>query len=124
MPKTISTPELTGGGWSRAVLYLVTLAAAVWAGVAMSLGHESVGLAQAVVAVLAALTGGTATLNIAKAPDQHSIRASEVWGAISELGIAVKDLRADEKATPAPAQPDPVVIPPGLLPDRPFFDRD
>lgn len=94
-----STPQLTNGGWARVVLYVLTVLVALVAVLAPIIGFgEYTDVAQALAAILAVLSGGTATLNVPKAEDQN-INLREVGPAVLDLVREVQELR-QKAATP------------------------
>lgn len=90
----ISTPNLTGGGWVRGLIYVITVVAAITAGIATQQGWAIADLAQTVTLLLGGLTGTTATLNLQKAPDQYRPKITEIMPVLGELLEDVKDLRS------------------------------
>lgn len=90
----VKTPNLTGAGWLRGLIYVVTVVVAVIAGVATQQGWAFADLAQTVTLLLGGLTGTTATLNLQKAPDQHRPKITEIMPVLGELLEDVKDLRS------------------------------
>lgn len=93
MAKHTEMKNLTAGGWVRLALYVVLVLTSLFAILAPAFGLGGyVDTAYAVIAVLGALTGGTAALNIPNAADQK-VKPGEVMSSIRNLGSELHDLR-------------------------------
>lgn len=108
--------DLTTGGAVRLVVYVVGALIGLAALVATVLGYgELSALLATVAAGAAAITGGTATFNLEKAPDQKTpLDVRELLPALLQVASAVKDYRQDdtpEVTAPAPVAPQPDPIP-------------
>ena len=96
----VTTPNLTPGGWVRIALYVIAVLAGLAAVLAEPLGFGGLeDLLVSVSGVLLVATGGTAALNVQRAPDQQ-IDWRDLIAGVFDVKNNVELLRA-ESATPA-----------------------
>ena len=96
----VTTPNLTPGGWVRIALYVIAVLAGLAAVLAEPLGFGGLeDLLVSVSGVLLVATGGTAALNIQRAPDQQ-IDWRDLIAGVFDVKNNVELLR-QESATPA-----------------------
>lgn len=96
---------LTTGGTIRLVIYVLSALIGLAALILPIVGFPALGaLLGTVSGAAAAITGGTATYNLPKAPDQHGVDLAAVLPAIMALVEGVRDYTPD-KPTDAPVEP-------------------
>lgn len=124
-------PDLTPGGWVRAILYGIGVLLGLAATLSEPFGFPEYKMVLAETsALLIVLTGGTAILNLGKAEDQQ-IRVREIIPHVRGIWDAVTDMQENEprrvaeeveRRLPAPS-PDPSPAPsPGREEESPADD--
>ena len=108
---------LTTGGTIRLVIYVVSALIGLAALILPIVGFPALGaLLGTISGAAAAITGGTATYNLPKAPDQRGADLTAVLPAILALVEAVKDYTPD-KPVDAPVEPVTTVEVPEAAPN-------
>ena len=108
---------LTTGGIIRLVIYVVSALIGLAALILPVVGFPALGaLLGTVSGAAAAITGGTATYNLPKAPDQRGVDLAAVLPAILALVEGVKDYTPD-KPVDAPVEPVTTVEVPANAPN-------
>lgn len=106
--------NLTPAGWTRLVVYAVSAAVGIAAVVATALDYTDLAaLLGTLAGAGAALTGGTAIVNLPKAPDQ-GLRVDRILPILGELQRAVinyenKDAEANAESQPMPGESWPML---------------
>ena len=101
--------SLTTGGIVRLVIYVLGALTGLAALVLPLFGFTAAGaLLGTLAALFAAVTGGTATYNLPKAPDQSNVDVAAILPALMALVNEVKNYRSD---TPEPESPVSVEVP-------------
>ena len=101
--------SLTTGGIVRLVIYILGALTGLAALVLPLFGFTAAGaLLGTLAALFAAITGGTATYNLPKAPDQSNVDVAAILPALMALVNEVKNYRPD---TPEPEAPVSVEVP-------------
>ena len=108
---------LTTGGIIRLVIYIVSALIGLAALILPIVGFPALGaLLGTISGAAAAITGGTATYNLPKAPDQRGVDLAAVLPAILALVEGVKDYTPD-KPVDAPVEPVTTVEVPEAAPN-------
>ena len=101
--------SLTTGGIVRLVIYILGALTGLAALVLPLFGFTAAGaLLGTLAALFAAITGGTATYNLPKAPDQSNVDVAAILPALMALVNEVKNYRPN---TPEPESPVSVEVP-------------
>lgn len=108
---------LTTGGTIRLVIYVVSALIGLAALILPIVGFPALGaLLGTISGAAAAITGGTATYNLPKAPDQRGVDLTAVLPAILALVEGVKDYTPDKSAD-VPVEPVTTVEVPEAAPN-------
>lgn len=97
----MNNPKITTKGVVRLAVYVISAVVGIGSVIALHLGQSDMGTLLATISgSVAAIAGGTATLNLEKAPDQvpEMITTKEIAPAFFEIITAVGEYRAAQSS--------------------------